>query len=208
MQHGAKLNFVEEIAALVAPTSSDNQRMPIVSVWHDFARGLEQAEIGAAVRRLDERNRYALVLWPAYRPAWRTQMLTFAIRPPSVVIYQKDAEELSSVPELQNWLRDFASEPRFKQTLQSLRDEAKEPVEARLIIEGDRDLLVEVSAQHQQQLATTTTVETEISVQLEKGDTIPSLKAIRALRSAGIDRDVIDAQSSGRTLRVRLARCT
>jgi len=202
---GRELSFAEEIARIAAPTPSPEiPRMRFLDVWNQFADGLRQAGIGADVRPSEDGTQYHLVLWPAYRPGWRTLMLTFRVTPTSVLIFQSGTTPLNSPEELANWLRDFAGGDNFQSTLQALREQADEPVEARLMIQRAPDLLVQVSPETQRQIATATAEDITMTVELEEGDPIPDQGAICALDSAGLKLQVVRAQARDRTVELQL----
>jgi hypothetical protein len=202
---GREFSFAEEIARIAAPTPSPRiPRMRLLDVWNQFADGLRQTGIGADVRPSEDGTRYHLVLWPAHRPGWRTLTLTFRVTPTSVLIFQSGTTPLESPEELANWLREFAGGDNFQSTLQALREQAEEPVEARLMVQGAPDLLVQVSPETQRQIATATAEDITMTVELEEGDPIPDQDAIRALDSAGLKLQVVRAQARDRTVELQV----
>ncbi len=202
---GPTLSFADEIARIAAPAvPPEIPRMRFLEMWEQFAEGLRRTAIGADVRLSEDGTRYHLVLCPPHRPAWRTLMLTFQLTPTSVLIFQKETTTLRSPEELASWLRSFAGGAEFQNTLQALREQAEEPVEARLVLQGAPDLLVEISPDGQRQLATATTEVLSIILDLDAGDPLPDQGTIRALSSAGVDWRVDRDEVRGRTVELQL----
>lgn len=202
--NSAAIDFAQEIAELAAPAAgSQGPQTGFLDVVRKFVSGLEQAGIGAALRRAGDGVRHTLVLWPKYRPGWRTLMLTFRFEGGAAIVTSSSSRAFDTPDDLQAFLRQFAKSKEFQSTLSLLHEQATEPVEARLEIEGEEGLLVEVSPEFQQKLSEAGETPLELDVELEPGENVPEPNAIRRLRSAGIDVSVQQATVRGR--RVHLA---
>lgn len=192
-------DFAAEIAELAgqsdAPTDAG-----FMEVLRGFVAGLEKAGIGASLRRAGDGVRHNLVLWPKYRPGWRTLMLTFRVDAISVVVTGSSSRAFDTPRDLRDHLLDFARSRDFKATLALLREQAQEPVEARLEASADDWLLVEVSAAFQERLHEQRDQTLELAVELEPGERVPDADSLRWLRSAGVDVPVRSARIKGRTV--------
>jgi len=201
-----KSSFEEEIAAIVSPREAGpSPRLEFLGIWRQFAEGLRFAQVEAEVRLSDNGKTFSLVLWPLHRPSWRQFMLTFSIDEAGVHVLGRGDVLLESPAELKQWLRDFARNSHFKNSLQVLREMASEPVSAALVMPDGREIVVEVSAEQQRALASLSSPETSVTVALARGEAKPVGEFPLYFRSAGLEFSVKKVTDRGRQIEVLLA---
>lgn len=182
-------------------------RKSYLDVLNRFADKLSTSgDVGACITPSEDGLRNHLVLWPKYRPGWRHLMLSFAIQADGVHVFSRPSSTHGTVEEFREWLLRYASTEEFHHSLNLLREQAQEQVEARLEVEGSNDLLIPISAENQKRLCEFSSSDTTLIVELDDWEEIPDRTQIRKLRSAGVVLLVVEAKVSGRSLELKVAR--
>jgi len=209
-QHNPGLSprFAEEIAAITAPSGDDPPRShpEFLEIWGQFAEGLTLSGVCAEIRPSGSGRSLSLMLWPPFRPAWRSIMLTFFLDSRGVTILNEKQITLASPAELKAWLRQFAGSSHFLNSLRMLREQAQEPVEATLELGEGPDIIVEVPASTQRALHQSGAADFTATVNLLQGEPSPRPGQALRLRSAGLEFSVLHATRQGQHLELSLAR--
>ena len=154
------MSFAEKLIAAVK-TAEDGIDIelgkPFREVLEQFAATLRELGIGARLDRLGDPRKLGVWLYPEHRPSRGSLMLTFFFDVDAVVAFGESPTRLTTPDLLEAWLVEFVKKPAFIESLGILREEAKQPVEARLYVNADRqrheqDPTVDVSARDQKAL--------------------------------------------------------
>jgi hypothetical protein len=184
-----------------APPPAPDQSGELVQPLHDLAQVLtERALIGARVQMSDDGRRHHLALWPLHRPAYRSLMVTVHVAKGRGSVLSEPRFPFTTAEELAAWLATFVKRQEFRDTLENLRAQAKEPVEARLERANGMATLVQVSAEMQEVLDRhPVDGEFQFDVELEDGEPMPVAAELCRLDSAGV-RFEVRASLTGRTV--------
>lgn len=194
--------LIEEPAPPPAAEAADEIVQPLV----DLARALEvKSQVGAGVVHPEGQSRsYHLALWPRHRPAFRSLMVTVRAASGRWVV-TNSMFWFSTADELAGWLENFVRRPELKATLEDLREQAKDPVDARLERANGMATLARVSPELQEQLAGLAEgVELPLDLELNDGEPAPEAATLRHLNSAGLRFEIHGPTVTGRTVHLRV----
>lgn len=113
---------------------------PFLRVLQELAQGLASEEVGAAITRGSFEPRFYLTLWPRTLPAMRQLMLAFWVTSRSVRVFVDPPQEFHKVREFRSWLADYVTNPAFIETLRTLVEASRQPVEGYLRARGSGQL--------------------------------------------------------------------
>lgn len=127
-------------------------------VLDQLAHGLRELGVGARIDGSRDPRKFGLYLHAPYRPQRGSLMLSFFIDGDKVVVSGESPRTIESPEELERWLLDFVQLPAFVESVSTLREEADQPMEARLRVATGvaftkGDLVVAVSPADQRLLA-------------------------------------------------------
>lgn len=189
------------------PPSGPDETDALVQPLRDLAEVLRERAVGAEVQTSADGRRYHLALWPLHRPAFRSIMVTVAIENGGRLMVSGGNEPWLRLDAagLTQWLEKFVQRPEFRASLDDLRAQAKEPVDARLERENGMATLVQVPAEMQEMLdAHPSGGELALDVPLNDHEPTPDAEALRRLNSAGVHFGIRRAEVNGRTVHLEL----
>ncbi|MFS8071863.1 MAG: hypothetical protein ACMG6S_36295 [Byssovorax sp.] len=191
-----------------APPPVPEQSGELVQPLHDLAQALtERAGVGARVQTSDDGRRHHLALWPLHRPAYRSLMVTVQVANGRGTVLNNARVSFTTAEELTDWLASLVQRQEFKNTLESLREQAMEPVDARLERANGMATLVHISVEQQAKLNQHPVGgELQLDVELEDGEPLPEAAALRTLNSAGVRFDVRHASLTERTVHLEVVK--
>ncbi len=159
------MTFAEKLIAAVktAEAGTDTEPgKPFRKVLEQFADTIRKLGIGARLDALGDRRKLGVWLYPAHRPNRGSLMLTFFFDGDAIIAPGDSPTRLADPEILEAWLVEFVGKSAFIESLDLLREQATQPVEAQLRVHADgrrheQDVIVTVSARDQEVLDNLTT---------------------------------------------------
>jgi hypothetical protein len=201
-----RLDRFQQILDRPAPPAAPGAADELVQPLRDLAMALEaRSQVGAAVRRSGDGRRHHLALWPRHRPAFSSLMVTVHIADGRGLVLAQPNFPFASADELTGWLENFVQLPAFNALLDSLREQAMEPVDARLERENGMATLATVSPELQAELdGLAEGAERTVDLPLNDTEPEPDPAALFRLKSAGLLFDIRAPSVAGRTVHMRI----
>lgn len=202
------MNRVDRFQKLIGESSPDPaSNLELVGPLRDFAEAIRKTGVAAEVRESSSGGRHQLVLSPLNRPAFQSIVLTVQFTGGRGVVLATPPFWFTSADELTEWLAVFAALPEFKATLAVLREQAREPVDARLERENGMATMARVSADRQEKLGAMGAGEEQtFEVELLANERAPDASALRRFDSAGLKFEVLKATINERQVTLRIVR--
>lgn len=209
------MSFAEQIRAAVTTAkgvvdTESSQRFR--AVLDELVVGLRDLGVGARIQPGRDARKLSLYLHPAHRPSRGNLMLTFLLDGERIMMSGEKPTWLYSPDELQGALLRYVQLPAFLESLDTLREQAALPVEARLRVDRQEshvlgDIVVAVSPEDQARLdATPQGSNVELAVERIDFPGNGSYKhdtAYLLLESAGLFVDVERVEPAGDKLLVK-----
>jgi hypothetical protein len=200
------VDFFRELIQEPAPAPIPEQTDALVQPLRDLAQALtERAAVGARVQLSGDGRRHHLALWPLHRPAYRSLMVTVQVVNGRGTVLSNPPHTFISADELVAWLAAFVRRPEFQTTLDELRAQTRDPVDARLERGNGMATLVHVSAELQETLDRhPADGEFELDLTLLDREPVPDPGALVWLNSAGVRFEIRRASITDRTVHLNL----
>lgn len=205
MKHQGREEFRRIIkeSPVINPRTDQND---LLEPLDDLVAAMNEEGVAAELVSSSD-GRLSLVLWPVYRPSYRSLFLPLMWQGSELIaLMNTGSVSFRSADELRTFLRMFASRPEFKAGLAHLREQAQQPVEAVLRSEN-KSLLVEIPACDQQRLGEASPDDDiPLTITIREGQALPS--APLSLVSAGLHFRVLSSSTQHRTLSLYLRKIT
>lgn len=202
------VDFFRELIEEPPPAPAPEQDPELLQPLTDLAQVLtERAFVGAAVQTSGDGRRHHLALWPLHRPAYRSLMVTVQVANGQGTVLSNPPLWFTTADELAEWLASLVQRQEFRTTLEDLRAQAREPVDARLERANGMATLVQVPAELQRALDEHPAGgELNLDLTLEEREPPPDPGALRWLNSAGVRFEVRRASMTDRTVHVNVVK--
>jgi hypothetical protein len=155
MSFAAKVKNTVEAAEHAAETDPARAYR---AVLEQLAEGLTELGVGARISGSRDPRKLGLFLHALYRPQRGSLMLSFFLDGDKIIVSGESPKTIGSPEELERWLLEFVKLPAFVESISTLREEAEQPMEARLrvatgVTYAKGDLVVAVDPVDQKKLA-------------------------------------------------------
>ncbi len=206
------MSFADEVTKAVTDAETAAPTNPYRAVLEDLAKGLRQLEIGADITTGKDPRRLRFTIAPRHRPARSSLMLSFFIDGDALLVFGESQRRMNTPTALEEYLLEFVKLPAFLESIKILREQADEPVEARLRASEDlpfmrTDVLVEVKPEDQKRIAEATPgseMKLDVArIEFPGNATFADPAAYKVLDSAGYRVAIGSATTNGEVLSIR-----
>jgi len=169
------MSFADKVKTAILTAEAGAETGPArryCAVLDELAKGLEALGIGARINGARDPRNWGLYLHAPYRPDGGSLMLNFFLDGDKIVVIGENRKTITSPEELERWLLDFMRMRAFLESIRALREQAEQPVEARLrvatgVTYAKGDVVVAVAPVDQQMLAEAD-VGTQVMLEVER----------------------------------------
>ena len=212
------VSFAERLTEAVtqAEAAAESQQTArLLGVLDELVFGLRKMRIGADLSKSGSGTRVMLWVFPRYRPARASALLSFAIEEGGIRVLSTSPRTFTEPAELESWPLAFVTSAEFRETLHVLHEQADQPVEGRLrtsaesaFAQGDMAVALSADQQEKLDLAGDLPVDEGISVEVARIDfgsngVFSGATKYLLLESAGLVMDVVEVSEKADHLVVR-----
>jgi hypothetical protein len=207
-------SFADQVQAAVENAENEAYTGPARryrAVLDQLAEGLRRSGVGARILPSADPRKLRLYLHAAYRPQGGSVMLSFFLSEDAIIVSGESSIRIETPDALEGRLLDYVKSPIFIEALHTLRNQAQEPVEARLRVDAEMvyaqgDILIAVPPSEQQKLAETA-IGAPVVLEVERVEFPGNAHFDNATRyvllsSAGLNMTVESVTPNGEMLRV------
>lgn len=209
------MSFAAKVKTAVEAAQHGAETEPALryrAVLDQLAEGLAELGIGARITGSRDPRKLGLYLHASYRPERGSLMLSFFLDGDKIIVSGESPKTIGSPEELERWLLDFVKLPAFVESISTLREEAEQPMEARLrvatgVAYAKGDLVVAVAPADQRMLAETA-VHAEVTLDITRVEfpgnaPFADPPEYKVLDSAGLVVNIESATRIGDKLRIK-----